>query len=56
MYITEIDLGGHRECVKCNLGTYRLKKPSKKSAKIMKIHENNYNRNPYTNGQRNSSY
>ena len=40
MYITEIDLGGHRECVKCNLGTYRLKKHQKsqrKSWKFMKI-------------------
>ena len=29
MYITEIDLTGHRECVECNLGTYRFKKSSK---------------------------
>ena len=37
MYITEIDLGGHRECVECNLGTYRFEKPSKNQPKFMKI-------------------
>ena len=36
MYITEIDLGGHRECVECNLGPYRFEKPSKKLLKFMK--------------------
>ena len=37
MYITEIDLGGHGECVECNLGPYRFEKPSKKQLKFMKI-------------------
>ena len=37
MYITEIDLGGHGECVKCNLGPYRFEKPSKNQIKFMKI-------------------
>ena len=37
MYITEIDLGGHGECVECNLGPYRLEKPSKNQLKFMKI-------------------
>ena len=30
MYITEIDLGGHGECVECNLWPYRFEKLSKK--------------------------
>ena len=37
MYITEIDLGGHGECVECNLGPYRFEKPSKNQLKFMKI-------------------
>ena len=37
MYITEIDLGNHRECVECNLGPYRFEKPSKKQLKFMEI-------------------
>ena len=37
MYITEIDLGGHGECVEYNLETYRFEKPSKKQLKFMKI-------------------
>ena len=37
MYITEIDLGGHGECVECNLGPYRFEKPSKNHLKFMKI-------------------
>jgi len=37
MYITEIDLGGHGECVECNLGPYRFEKPSKNQLKFVKI-------------------
>ena len=39
MYIAEIDLGGHGECVESNLhvGPYRFEKPSKKQHKFMKI-------------------
>ena len=37
MYITEIDLGGHGECVECTLGPYRFEKPSKNQLKFMKI-------------------
>ena len=37
MYIAEIDLGGHGECVECNPGPYRFEKPSKKQLKFMKI-------------------
>ena len=37
MYITEIDLGNHGECVECNLGPYRFEKPSKNQLKFMKI-------------------
>ena len=37
MYITEIDLGGHGECVECNLGPYRFEKPSKNQLNFMKI-------------------
>ena len=37
MYIAEIDLGDHGECVECNLGPYRFEKPSKKQLKFMKI-------------------
>ena len=37
MYITEIDLGGHGECVERNLGSYRFEKPSKNQLKFMKI-------------------
>ena len=37
MYIAEIDLGGHGECVGCNLSPYRSEKPSKKQLKFMKI-------------------
>ena len=37
MYIVEIDLGGHGECVECNLGPCRFEKPSKKQLKSMKI-------------------
>ena len=37
MYITDIDLGGHGECVECNIGTYRFEKPSKNQLKFMKI-------------------
>ena len=37
MYIAEIDLGGHGECVECNLGPYRFEKPSKKQLEFMKI-------------------
>ena len=36
MYIAEIDLGGHGECVECNLGPYSFEKPSKKQLKSMK--------------------
>ena len=36
MYITEIDLGVHDECVECNLGPYRLEKPSKNQLKFNK--------------------
>ena len=37
MYIAEIDLGGHGECVECNLGPYRFENPSKNQLKFMKI-------------------
>ena len=37
MYITDIDLGDHGECVECNIGTYRFEKPSKNQLKFMKI-------------------
>ena len=37
MYITEIDFGGHGECVECNLGPYRFEKPSKNQLKFKKI-------------------
>ena len=37
MCITEIDLGGHGECVECYLGPYRFEKPSKNQLKFMKI-------------------
>ena len=37
MYIAEIYLGNHGECVECNLGPYRFEKPSKKQLKFMKI-------------------
>ena len=37
MYITEIDLGGHVECVECNLEPYKFEKPSKNQLKFMKI-------------------
>ena len=50
MYIAEIDLGGHVECVECNLGPYRFENPS--STKIHENHYNTVNRNPYTNGHR----
>ena len=37
MYITEIDLGVHGECVECNLGPYRLEKPSKNQLNFIKM-------------------
>ena len=37
MYIAEIDLGDHGECVECNLGPYRFEKPPKMQLKFMKI-------------------
>ena len=37
MYIAEIDLGDHGECVECNRGPYRFEKPSKKQLEFMKI-------------------
>ena len=37
LYITEIDLGVHGECVECNLGPYRLEKPPKNQLNFIKM-------------------